>query len=87
MRPRTSGRFGPHSYNPIYQELSLDAVAGPQRRIGFTHSALRCISVRRPIDRHSGSLGLKPDRRALKEADHEICHFLARTPGCIRKRL
>ena len=36
---------------------------------------------------YSGWLDLKPDRRALKEANNEICHFLARASGSIRKRL
>lgn len=36
---------------------------------------------------YSGWLDLKPDRRASKEADNEICHFMARASGSIRKRL
>jgi hypothetical protein len=36
---------------------------------------------------YSGLLDLKPDRGALKEADNEIRHFLARASGSIRKRL
>jgi hypothetical protein len=36
---------------------------------------------------HTSSLDLKTGRRALKEADNEICYFLARASGSIRERL